>query len=92
MLLNVLIRRTRNKAKPEISKLHCGFVKDSSKWNATFMIRMLSERGIEMQQILLLCFIEYSKAFNSVKHKRLFEILEDIQIDGKNLRIIRNLY
>ena len=29
MLLVVLIGRTRNKTKPELLKLHCGFVEDS---------------------------------------------------------------
>ena len=92
ILLKVLMRRTRSKTKPEISKLQCGFVKDSGTRNAIFMIRMLSERAIEMQRNLFLCFIDYSKAFNNVKHKKLFEMLEDIQIDGKDLRIIGNLY
>jgi len=60
--------------------------------NAIFMIRMLSERAIEMQRNLFLCFIDCSKAFDNVKHEKLLEMLEDIQIDGKDLRIIRNLY
>ena len=92
ILLKVLVRRTRSKTKPEISKLQFGFVKDSCTRNAIFMIRMLSERPIEMQKHLFLCFIDYSKVFDNVKHKKLYEMLEDIQIDGKDLRIIRNLY
>jgi len=87
ILLRVLMRRTRNKTRPEISKLQCGFVEDSGTRNAIFMIRMLSERAIEMQRNLFLCFIDYSKAFDNVKHERLLEMLEDIQIDGKDLRI-----
>ena len=57
-----------------------------------FMIKMLSERGIQMQKGLFLCFIDYSKAFDNVKHKKLFEMLEDIQTDGKDLRIIGSVY
>ena len=86
------MRRTRSKTKPEKSKLQCGSVKDSGTRNAIFMIRLLSERAIEMQKNLFLCFIDYSKAFNNVKHKKLFEMLEDIQTDGKDLRKIRNMY
>ena len=92
VLLKVLMRRTRSKTKPEISKLQCGFVKDSGTRNAIFMIRMLSERAIEMQKKLFLCFIDCSKVFDNVKHKKLFEMLEDIQTDRKDLRIIRNQY
>ena len=41
---------------------------------------------------LYLCFIDYSKAFDKVRHEKLFNILELLDIDGKHLRVIRNLY
>ena len=45
-----------------------------------------------MQKDLYLCFIDYSKAFDKVRHEKLFNILEHLDIDGKDLRVIRNLY
>ena len=39
-----------------------------------------------------MCFIDYSKAFDCVKHRDLFSILHNLNIEGKDLRIIRNLY
>ena len=53
---------------------------------------MLAERCIEMQKDLYLCFIDYSKVFYKVRHEKLFNILEHLDIDGKDLRVIRNLY
>ncbi|GFO05632.1 LINE-1 reverse transcriptase [Plakobranchus ocellatus] len=53
---------------------------------------MLVERCIEMQKDLHLCFIDYSKAFDKVRHVELFRMLEKLDIDGKDLRVIRNLY
>ena len=44
-----------------------------------------------MQKDLYLCFIDYSKAFDKVRHEKLFNILEHLDIDGKDLRVIRNL-
>ena len=44
------------------------------------------------QTDLYLCFIDYSKAFDKVRHEKLFNILEHLDIDGKDLRVIRNLY
>jgi hypothetical protein len=38
------------------------------------------------------CFLDYTKAFDKVKHVNLFQILEKLDIDGKDLRLIRNLY
>ena len=44
-----------------------------------------------MQKDLYLCFIDYSKAaFDKVRHEKLFNILEHLDIDGKDLRVIRN--
>ena len=39
-----------------------------------------------------LCFIDHSKAFDKVRHEKLFNILEHLNIDGKDLSVIRNLY
>ena len=50
------------------------------------------EGAIEVQNDLYLCFIGYSKAFDKVKHFDLFEILLKHKCDGKDLRVLRNLY
>ncbi|KAK3743177.1 hypothetical protein RRG08_064033 [Elysia crispata] len=44
------------------------------------------------QKDLYICFIDYSKAFDKVKHEKLFEMLNQLDIDGKDLRVLRNLY
>ena len=61
-------------------------------FNAIYILRILAERAIEMQRDVYLCFIDYSKAFDGVKHKELMLILMELDIDGKDLRLIRNLY
>ena len=53
---------------------------------------MLMERCIEVQKDLYICFIDYFKAFDKVKHEKLFEMLNQLDIDGKDLRVLRNLY
>jgi len=61
--------------------------------NAIFVLRMLCERSIEDQQHAFLCFIDYQKAFDKVRHSQLLTILKRIgTIDGKDFRIIRHLY
>ena len=69
ILLRVLMNRARNKLKSEISDVQYGFVEDKSTRNVIFIIRMLSEPAIEMQKDLYLCFIDYKKAFDKVKHE-----------------------
>ena len=60
--------------------------------NAICILRSIMERAIEVQQDLYFCFIDYTKAFDMVKHQVIMEMLNNINIDGKDLRIIRNLY
>ena len=92
ILLRVLMLRVRKSLRPEISTKQFGFVRDKGTRNAIFTLSMLMERCIEVQKDLYLCFIDYSKAFDKVKHEKLFEMLETLDIDGKDLRVIRNLY
>ena len=92
VLLRIIMARMRKSLRPEMSQLQFGFVPDKSTRNAIFTLSMLAERCIEMQKDLYLCFIDYSKAFDKVRHEKLFNILEHLDIDGKDLRVIRNLY
>ncbi|GFO33601.1 RNA-directed DNA polymerase from mobile element jockey-like [Plakobranchus ocellatus] len=92
ILLRVWIQRMRKSIRPEISQKQFGFMPDKGTRNAIFTLSMLTERCIEMQKDLHLCFIDYFKAFDKVKHVELFRILEKLDIDGKDLRVIRNLY
>ena len=46
----------------------------------------------EVQKYMYLCFIDYTKAFDEVRHDDLLEILQNLDIYGNDLRLIRNLY
>ena len=92
VLLRILMRRMRKCLRPELSRSQFGFVPDKGTRNAIFTLSMLIERCIQVQTDLYICFIDYSKAFDKVRHEELFNILDKLDIDGKDLRIIRNLY
>ncbi|GFO19544.1 endonuclease-reverse transcriptase [Plakobranchus ocellatus] len=92
ILLRILMHRMRKSIRPEISPKQFGFMPDKVTRNAIFTLSMLMEGCIEMQKDLHLCFIDYSKAFDKVRHVELFRMLEKLDIDGKDLRVIRNLY
>ncbi|GFO04381.1 endonuclease-reverse transcriptase [Plakobranchus ocellatus] len=92
ILLRVLMPRMRKSIRPEISPKQFGFMPDKGTRNAIFTLSMLMKRCIEMQKDIHLCFIDYSKAFDKVRHVELFRILEKLDIDGEDLRVIKNLY
>jgi len=92
LLLKIIMHRTRGKIRQEMGKEQCGFMEDTGTRNAIFMLRRLAERAIEMQRNLFVCFIDYTKAFDKVQHEELMKDLEGLDLDGKDLRLIRNLY
>ena len=90
--LKVLLMRMRSRLRPEINQVQCGFTEDTGTRNAIFILRNLCERSIEVNKDLYLCFIDYTKAFDKVRHETLLDMLQELEIDGKDIRVIRNLY
>uniref|UniRef100_A0A0B7BSZ6 Reverse transcriptase domain-containing protein n=1 Tax=Arion vulgaris TaxID=1028688 RepID=A0A0B7BSZ6_9EUPU len=92
ILLRIMMRRIRSRIRPEISDEQCGFVEGKGTSNAIYILRTLIERSIEVKADLYLCFIDYTKAFDNVRHQELSKMLESLNIDSKDLRIIQNIY
>ena len=91
-LLLRIIMRVRNKINPEIAEEQCRFVEGKGSTNAIFILRTLIERALEIQKDVYLCFIDYTKAFDRVRHDEIIKELTKLKIDGKDLRIIKNMY
>ncbi|GFO02707.1 endonuclease-reverse transcriptase [Plakobranchus ocellatus] len=92
ILLKIIMLRTRNKIKPEIAEEQCGFVEDRGISNAIYILQTLIERALEVQKDVYLCFIDYTKAFDRVRHDEIITELKQFNIDGKDLRIIKTKY
>ena len=92
ILLRIVMMRIRNKIKPEIAAEQSGFVEGKGTANGIFMLRTLIERALETQNDLYLCFIDYTKAFDRVKHQEIIKILESLNVDANDLTIIKNMY
>ena len=62
IILWVLLARARRKIREHVTEEQYGFMPDKATANAIFILRMLSERAIEMQKDIYVCFIDYEKA------------------------------
>ena len=91
-LLRILLIRARNKIKRETSEVQLGFQEGKGTINAIFTLRNVVERCLEKGKDIYICFIDYSKAFDRVQHSKIMDTLQELEIDGHDLRIIRNLY
>src|SRR5215469_2639429 len=77
ILLKVVLTRIRNIIRPQISEKQYEFVKGKGTRNAIFVLRNLAEKTLEVNQDLYLCFVDYEKAFDKVKHEDLLN--EDVR-------------
>ena len=92
ILLKVLDERLKRKVEEGVDKAQFGFRKGCGTRNATFMLRTVIERAVEKQKDLYMCFIDFEKAFDTVRHEMLMERLRQIGVDAADLRVITNLY
>ena len=55
-------------------------------------IRWIMEKAREFQKNIYFCFIDYAKAFDSMEHNKLWEILQEMGIPDHLTCLLRNLY
>ena len=58
----------------------------------TANICWIIEKATEFQKNIYFCFIDYTKAFDSVDHKKLWKILKEMGIPDHLTCLLRNLY
>ena len=74
LVLRIVINRIRGRTLDEIAPVQYGFMPDKGTGNAIFVLRRLVERSDEKQRYVYTCFIDYSKACDTVKHELLVEL------------------
>ena len=85
IVLKVLMRRLTSKAVQYIGEDQLGFRSGCGTREAIGVMRVMSEKVIEHDQEMFVCFVDFEKAFDRVQWRKLFNILKD-------RRLIRNLY
>ena len=85
----------------QLGESQMGFRKGKSTRDMIFQLRMSSERltqintekeGKTTKKKLYLCFVDYQKEFDRVKHDKLVEVMEKASKPQLERRIIINLY
>ena len=59
--------------------------------NAIYTLQTIIEQALEVQEVHL-CFIDYIKAFLTVRIDEMITQLTQLKVDGKDLRVIKNMY
>ncbi|XP_055384420.1 uncharacterized protein LOC129614059 [Condylostylus longicornis] len=69
-----------------------GFKAGMGTREALFCTKVLVENCKDVQKDVFICFIDYEKAFDRVQHDKLIEILQNMDIDQKEINCIQRLY
>ena len=83
IILWILMNSNKRRINEAISEGQFGYKSGKGTRNAVLCLRMIMEKAIEKQKDLYICFIDYVKAFDRVKHQELIKVLEQIGIDEK---------
>ena len=92
LMLRIVINRIRGRSLYEIAPKQYGFMSDKGTGNAICVLWMFVERSIDKQKYVYVCFIHYSKAFDTVKHKLLMDLLQSLDVDQAEIQLLIRLY
>ena len=86
-ILHAGLQRYMNQELPDVQ---AGFRKGRGIRDQIANICWIIEKAKELQKNI--CFIDYTKAFDSVDHNKLWKILQEMGIPDHLTRLLRNLY
>ena len=92
LLLTIILNRINEKINTEVGPEQTGFRKNSGTREGIFNLKIIVEKYIDVNKDVYACFIDYAKAFDSVKHGLLVQCMQNINIDPNDVAIIANLY
>jgi len=92
IVAKILRRRIEKKIEDVLREDQFGFRKAIGIRDAIGMLRIISERTLEIDEGLCVCFKDWQKAFDRVNWTKLMQILKVNGIDWCERRLISNLY
>ena len=89
-MLKILQARLQQYMNHELPDVQAGFRKGRGTRNQIANIHWMIKKAREFQKNI--CFIDYTKAFDSVDHNKLWKILQEMGIPDHLTCLLRNLY
>ena len=91
-MLKILQPRLQQCVNHERLDVQAGFRKGRGTRDQIANIRWIMEKAREFQKNIYFCFIDYAKAFDSLDHNKLWEILQEMGTPDHLTCLLRNLY
>ena len=91
-MLKILQARLQQGVNCELPDVQARFRKGKGIIDHVANIHWIIEKAREFQKDIYFCFIDYTKAFDSVVHNKLWKILQEVGIPDHLTCLLRNLY
>jgi len=92
VLLMVLLNRLKCYLDPYLSEEQAGFRKDRSTVHQILMLRLLAEKAKRQGKKIYNCFIDFQKAFDTIKHKIIWAMLKSYGVQTKMITLLQKIY
>ena len=92
VILKILQVRLQQYVNHELPDVQAGFTKGRGTRDQIANIWWIIDKAKEFQKNIYFCFIDYAKAFDCVDHKKLWKILQKIEIPDHLSCLLRNLW
>jgi hypothetical protein len=92
VVARILRRRIERKTEDVLGEDQFGFRRGKGSRDVIGMLRIISERTLDIDEELCACFIDWQKAFDHVNWTKLMQILKGTGIDWRERRLISKLY
>ena len=90
--VKILQGRLQQYVDRELPEVQAGFWRGRGTRDQIADMRWIIEKAREFQKNIYFCFIDYAKAFDSVDHNKLWQILKEIGVPDHLIYLWRNLY
>ena len=91
-MLKVIQCRLSKKLEEEVNRTQTGFRSGRGTRDHIFNLQVIIQKCREMGKELRICFIDYSKAFDCVKHRELWNTLTEMGFGRRITSLIKGLY
>ena len=79
-MLKIIQARLQQYVNGELSDVQAGFRKGRGTRHQIVNIHWIIEKARKFQKYIYICFIDYTKALDCVDHKKLWKILQEMEI------------
>jgi len=91
ILLHLINNRITPIIEQQLSDAQKGFRKGKGTRDVIFQLRTIAERTIQVNKKVYACFVDYKKAFDSINHEKLLQIMEKADIPELERKLIKAL-